>query len=354
MSVITVGAGRCWRYSHNVGMRQNIGAGFTQPIGVGLASDGVLFVANRGGGNSRVSKVTVDHDFIKDIGRGGQEVGQFGYLSAVVVGPDGNVYTADEWLHRITVFSPEGGVLGSWGEEGDGPGQLNGPAGLAFDSAGNVVVANSFSSRVQKFTPDGRYVGGFGKKGNGTGELDMPYGVAVDDTDNIYVADWNNHRVQKFSDGGDFLMTFGSEEPAGVAFDGGTPYAHATVANIGVNPNSLNHPTGVAVDQDGDVYVCDWMNERVVIFNPDARPIAWLRGDAHDLSRWAQMTVDANPDMADARMRVKNPEIQRYFRMPVGCAFDRENNRLIVCDTSMCRLQIYVKDHSYLEPQLNL
>ena len=354
MALITVGAGRCWRYSHNVGMRQNIGAGFTQPIGVGLAGDGVLFVANRGGGNSRVSKVTVDHDFILDIGRGGQQAGQFGYLSAVAVGPEGNVYTADEWLHRITIFAPDGKVLGTWGDAGDEPGQLNGPAGLTFDPDDNLVVVNSFNGRVQRFTPEGRYLSGFGKKGSGAGELDMPYGVATDNLGNIYVADWNNHRVQKFGADGDYLLTFGSGEPAGVAFDGSTPYAHATVANIGIDPNSLNHPTGVAVDQDGDVYVCDWMNERVVIFDPEAKPIAWLRGDAHDLSKWAQMTVDANPDMADARLRVKNPEIQRYFRMPVGCAFDQENNRLIVCDTAMCRLQIYVKDKNYLAPQLNL
>ena len=126
MALITVGAGRCWRYSHNVGMRQQIGTGFSQPIGVGLARDGVLFVANRGGvGVPRVSKVTVDHDFILDFGRAGNEEGQFGYLSAIVVGPDGNVYTADEWLHRITIFSPDGKVLETWGEAGDKGGQLN-------------------------------------------------------------------------------------------------------------------------------------------------------------------------------------------------------------------------------------
>ena len=49
-------------------------------------------------------------------------------------------------------------------------------------------------------------------------------------------------------------------------------------------PGSLNHPTSVAVDQDGDVYVVDWMNERIVIYDSDAKILAYLHGDAVDLS----------------------------------------------------------------------
>jgi len=40
--------------------------------------------------------------------------------------------------------------------------------------------------------------------------------------------------------------------------------------------------------------------------------------------------------------------------MPMGCHFDRDNNRLIVVDTNRARLQIYVKDYNYQDPQFNL
>ena len=347
MSLVTVGSGRCWQYSHNVGMRQTTGQGFSQPIGAAVGTDGAVYVASRG--NPRITKATLDHEYVTEFGRG-----EFTYLTAVALDQDDNVYTSDEWLHQIIIFDRDGNPIKTWGEIGEEEGQLHGPSGLAFDADGNIVVVNSLNSRIQTFTKDGKYLSGFGVKGNGEGELDMPWGIAIDNQGDIYVADWNNHRVQKYSPSGTHLLSFGSGEPAGVALDGSTPYIHATVGNIGISPNSLNHPTGVAVDGDGDVYVVDWMNERVVIFNPEANPVATLRGDAHDLSKWAQATVDANPDMAMARRRVKNPEIQNYFRMPVGCLFDQATNRLIVCDTQMCRLQIYVKDKSYLEPQLNL
>ena len=347
MSLVTVGSGRCWQYSHNVGMRQTTGQGFSQPIGIALGSDGTVFVANRN--NARITKATLAHEFISEFG-----LGQFTYLTAIALDSDDNVYTTDEWLHQVTIFDSEGKLLKTWGEAGDQEGQLNGPSGLVFDADGNVLIVNSLNSRVQKFTKDGKYISGFGLKGSGPGEMDMPWGITIDNDGNIYVADWNNHRVQKFSPGGQHLLTFGSGEKTGVAVDGSTPYAHATVGNIGVNSNNLNHPTGIAVDGDGDVYVVDWMNERVVIFDDKANPVATMRGDAHDLSKWAQMTLDANPDMVTARRRVNNPEIQNYFRTPVDCLFDQTTNRLIVCDTQMCRLQIYEKDKNYLSPQFNL
>ncbi|MCH8832387.1 MAG: NHL repeat-containing protein [Chloroflexi bacterium] len=352
MSEITLAPGRCWQYSHYVGRRATAGMGFSQPVGVAAGKDGVLFVANRA--SPRITKATIDQDFISEFGRGGDEQGQFTWLTAIVLDQDERVYVADEWLNRITIFDADGNLLNTWGEAGDGEGQLNGPSGLAFDADDNIWIVNSLNSRVQKFTKDGNHLGGFGVKGSAEGELDMPWGITIDNDGDVYIADWNNHRVQKFSTGGTHLRTFGSGIPTGVSPDGGTPYMHATVREIEANPNDLNHPTGVAVDGEGDVYVVDWMNERVVIFNAEGNTMATLRGEARGLSKWAEMSINSNPDMGLARRRVKNPEVQNYFRMPVACIFDQPTNRLIVCDTHRGRLQIYEKDTGYHDPQFNL
>lgn len=352
MALITTAPGRCWQYSHYVGRRSTAGMGFTQPVGVAVGKDGVIFVANRT--STRITKATIDQEFITEFGRGGEEPGQFTYLTAVALDKDGNVYTSDEWLNRITVFDNDGNLIKTWGEAGEADGQLNGPSGMAFDSDDNLWIVNSFGSRVQKFTKDGKYVSSFGVKGSGATEMDMPWGITIDNQGDIYIADWNNHRVQKYSADGSHLLTFGSGKSAGVAHDGSTPYSHAFDEHIDVNPNDLNHPTGVAVDGDGDVYVVDWMNERVVIFDSAAKTLATIRGDASGLSKWAQMSIDANPDMDKARRRLKNPEIQNYLRMPVACTFDQQANRLIICDTMRGRVQVYDKEEGYLDPQFNL
>ena len=358
MAKITVAPGRCWQYSHYVGRQGTAGMGFSAPVGVAVGKDDMLFVASRN--NPRITKATLDQEFIKEFGRGIPEQqgapfpSRHMWLTAVALDNDENVYVTDEWHNAVTVFNNDGELLKTWGEQGEEEGKLNGPSGMAFDAEDNLWIVNSKSSRIQKFTKDGQYLSGFGEKGSGEGDLDMPWGIAIDNEGDIYVADWNNHRVQKFSPDGAHLLTFGSGKRTGISPDGGTPYSHTYQSHVAVNPKDLNHPTGVAVDGEGDVYVVDWMNERVVIFDPKANPVATLRGDATGLSKWAELSIAANPDMEKARRRVKTPEIQNYFRMPVACTFDRASNRLLVCDTLRSRIQVYHKDSDYMDPQFNL
>ena len=343
MALNTVVAGRAWLYSHNVGRQAQSGMGFSTPVSAAITSDGTLYVANRSGEQNpsmRVTKCTIDHEFISEFGRQGPVYGGnnnsslFTWITGIALDSNENVYTSDEWRCQIHVFDKEGTYVSTWVEKGDGEGQLNGSAGICFDDDENLWVVNSFNSKVQKFNKDGKYISGFGVKGNGDGELDSPYGIALDPDGNVYVADWGNHRVQKFTPEGNHLATFG----------------HA-----GKGSGSLNHPTGVCIDNEGDVYVVDWMNERVVIYDKDAKPITYLYGDAVDVSPWGEMSLESNPDMVKRRNQVQDMvEQQRKFRMPQGCLFDRENNRLIICDTNRGRLQVYIKDHSYQDPQFNL
>ena len=337
MAIETLAAGRGWIYSHNIGRNGAAGMGFSQPIGVAPAKDGILYVASRGADtnqNQRISKLTVDQEFISEFGRAGEDQGQFVFLTAVALDRDENVYTSDEWLNRITAFDKDGTLLNTWGEAGDGEGQLNGPSCLAFDPDENLVVVNSLNSRVQKFSKDGKFLSGFGQKGDGPGDLDMPWGLTVDTNGDVYVADWNNHRVQKYDSAGNHL---------------------ASIGHGGSGPGSLRHPSGVAVDGDGDVYVVDWMNSRIAIYNAEGNSLAYLRGDAIEVSKWGQLSIGANPDVRRRRRQVANlEEQQRKFRMPTACAFDRDANRLIVCDGQRGRLQIYDKDSNYANPQANL
>ena len=347
MPLDTLAAGRAWTYSHNVGRRATAGMGFNWPVAMAVAKDGVLFVANR---TPCISKVTVGQEFIHEFGRNGE----FVFLSGLALDRDQNVYASDEWQNRITVFDNDGNLLRTWGEEGEGPGHFKGCTGLTFDADDNLWAVNGMNSRIQKFSKDGEYIGGFGVKGSAPGELDMPWGITIDNNGDIYIADWNNHRVQKFSPDGAHLLTFGSGRITGVSTDGSTPYEHALVQDIGVNPNDLNHPADVAVDGDGDVYVVDWMNERIVIFDSEGQTLATLRGDAHEISKWAAMSMEVSPGMRMRHRQAKNPDVMQYFRMPSYCAFDQENNRLLVCDTMRHRIQVYQKEDGYQDPQYNL
>ena len=84
------------------------------------------------------------------------------------------------------------------------------------------------------------------------------------------------------------------------------PFVSSVQANEYPKAGILNHPTDVAVDPDGDIYVTDWGNHRVSIFDSEGNPITNLMGDAQVMSKWGQQSIDANPDMMKARRRVRN------------------------------------------------
>jgi sugar lactone lactonase YvrE len=116
----------------------------------------------------------------------------------------------------------------------------------------------------------------------------------------------------------------------------------------------LNHPTDVAVDTDGDIYVADWGNHRVCIFDSEGSPLATLIGDAQVMSKWGQQSIDANPDMMKARRRTKSLEPEFRFCFPTAVDFDPETDRIIVADSQRNRLQIYRKVRDYVDFQANL
>ena len=118
-------------------------------------------------------------------------------------------------------------------------------------------------------------------------------------------------------------------------------------------------PTDVAVDPDGDVYVTDWGSNgvnpgRVQIYDSEGGFIAGLIGDCVDLSKWAQIQVDANPDTQKARRLVPTLEPQWRFALPTGIIFDAANSRLLVSERPRHRVQIYNKLKDYQEAPINL
>jgi NHL repeat len=90
------------------------------------------------------------------------------------------------------------------------------------------------------------------------------------------------------------------------------------------------------------------------VFDSEGRPICNLIGDAQVLSKWGQQTVDANPDMAKARRRVKSLEPQWRLCFPTAVEFDPESDQIIVADSQRNRLQIYKKVRDYSDFQANL
>ena len=210
-----------------------------------------------------------------------------------------NIYVSDEATHRITAITSEGDFLGSWGERGEGKGQLNGPSGIAFDLDGSLYVSDTLNQRVQRFTREGVFLSTWGSFGDGDGQFNMPWGVALNPVGDVYVVDWRNDCVQKFDAEGRFIHRFGTS---------------------GGGSGQFNRPAGIAVDGDGDVYVADLGNHRIQMFDRDGRYLQTFTGDG-TLSKSARQYVLANAKALRLRFEA-NLEPEKALLGPTSLTVD--------------------------------
>jgi sugar lactone lactonase YvrE len=185
---------------------------------------------------------------------------RFYHPYGVTVDSVGNIYVADRSNDTIRKVTPAGmvttlaGSAGAYGSA-DGTGsaaQFNDPSGVAVDSVGNIYVADKSNHTIRRVTPAGMVTtlaGSAGSYGSadGTGSVARfryPCGVAVDSAGNVYVADTYNHTIRKVTPAGMVTTLAGSAGSYGSA-DGTGSAAQ------------FDHPSGVAVDSAGNIFVAD-------------------------------------------------------------------------------------------------
>jgi DNA-binding beta-propeller fold protein YncE len=177
----------------------------------------------------------------------------------------------DSGNDRIQKFTKDGRFLAKWGTTGSGDGQFNMPWGIDLDSEGNVYIADWRNDRIQKFSPDGRFLMKCGRSGSGEGELNRPSGVAVDNDGVIYVADWLNNRLQVFDPDGNFVTArtgdatiskWGKEKlDANAEMWGERQRAYGLERE-----KDFWGPTGVCVDAEDRIFVCESARNRLQVY----------------------------------------------------------------------------------------
>jgi len=314
-------------YDHSIGRNEFAGTGFRNPVDMAISDDDTVYVLNRSYENRpdgvHVTVATLGEEYVTEFGSYGESDGQFVWPTSIVLDKDENVYIADEWLNRISIFNRDGEFLSKWGTPGSGNGELNKPSGLAITADGSLLVVDSGNHRVQRFSLDGKYASQFGSQGDGAGQFNLPWSITTDKEGLIYVVDWRNDRIQQFSADGEWLASFGSS---------------------GSGVGQFNRPSGVGVDSDGEIYVADRQNDRVQILAPDGRFISQLHGD-HTLSPWGREKLLSNPDMIRQRSLAvahDRSSFEKSFSHP--CTVRISSKGLIcVLDHTRGRIQTYTK-----------
>lgn len=222
------------------------------------------------------------------------------------------------------------------------PYQLLRPYGIAVDSAGRIYTADEGVDAIFIFNAESKAVELI--RNDHEARFGLINGLALDDNDRLFVTDGKLRQVLVFNSKHQQEAAFGADvlaRPGGIAIDRENRFLYVVdtendqvvvfdadsfkvLRRIGVSgkkhtltaPGTFSLPTNVAVDNEGDVYVTDTLNNRVEIFDADGNFIS---------------------------MFGKHGDGPGYFARPKGIAVDCDRHIWVV-DTYQDRLQVFDRE----------
>ena len=217
----------------------------------------------------------------------------------------------------------------SFGSNGSGPGQFDGPYDIAVDKKTGIVAVSDYGNkRIQLFDITGRYLREIGLRAN-CSSLDFTKSGHI-----IAVTPADVHKTSLFSEEGQFVKHIDSEH--------------------------LKFPSHISTDDDDDITVCDQESNEVTVISSDGTGLVTrIAASEHDQSMmyaicheetYCFFVSNSKTDCVNAFDANGNflYDIGRgRLSYPVGLAIEKFNN-LIVCDTGNQRLVIFTTEGDYL------
>lgn len=211
---------------------------FWSPSAIAIDSTGKLYVADSE--SERIQKFTADGTYLS-------EWSVNGHPGTLAIGPGDELYVP-QWGF-LEVYDANGTFLREWGSLGSGPGEFLSVSGVGV-SDDHVYIADGDNRRIQKFTLDGGYVLEWT-----VGLEIMPGGLAVGPSGDVFITETVSgfpleNIIRRYSPEGEVLAKWGkltSDETAG--------------------PGEFMSPYNIAVDDAGDVYVCDFHARKLEKFS---------------------------------------------------------------------------------------
>lgn len=349
-------------------------------------------------GNDRIQKFDATAHFLREIPLNGNDVAVDAY---------GFLYVLDGRNGKVIEESPDGLPVGKFGSYGTGVGQMKKAEGIAIAPDGSIVVLDTGNSRVQRVEltnklktsplpintaaklsvtgpsrdwaltatalaafgdkmyaylpqggpfavigPDGKVAARFGAaKGKGGDVTRASGGLAVSQKMGVFASDTPGSRLQRFSLSGQWQANIGEAQGF---FDSKK------------KEGRMIHPNGVAINDDGTVYVADTGNRRIDAFSPEGvfvfsigpkvgnyelqEPVAvaWDKaGFLYFVDKSLKKVFKCEPSGAFLAAWGEEGSGPGQFKAPVSIAFDGQNY-LYTLDEELKRVSVHTREGKWL------
>lgn len=254
-------------------------AQFNNPISLALDATGNIYISDFY--NHRIRKMNIATNTITTVGGNGTPgfsgdggpatSAQINNPGDLCVDAIGNIYFIDNQNFRIRKIEATTGLISTIAGNGGAnyagetiaaiSAGIHYPNGVAVDANGNLYISLFTKQRICKIdmiTGILSTIGGNGANGfSGDGgpainaSFGYPAGLSVTSAGDVFVADYNNNRIRKINAMG-IVTTVVGNGTAGFSGDGSSA----------INA-SVNFPTGVFVDLNGNIFIADRGNNRI-------------------------------------------------------------------------------------------
>ena len=258
-------------------------------------ADGLIWVAERCGGNDCVGRDTVapirlyrSGTLLRSFG-----AGLFAWPHGLYVDAEDNIWVTDARAgdgkgHQVVKMSATGVVLmrlGVAGTPGNDALHFNGPTAVVVARNGDIFIADGHeadsNNRIVKLARNGTFLKSWGGSGKLFGQFLVPHALALDSRGRLFVADRDNNRIQIFDQNGELLdvwTQFG--RPSGLFIDANdTLYVSDNQSNTERNPG---WPRGIRIGNARDGIVAAFIPDPD--FDPTNAQETGAHGVAADLS----------------------------------------------------------------------
>ena len=265
------------------------GIAFHECPGVAVDSQDNVYALTRG--EHPIIVLDRDGNYIRSFGHG-----EFSNRThGLYISHDDSLLAADDGIHTIQKFNPEGNKLMEIGQRNQPApiwsGQpFNRPTSAAImPSNGDVYISDGYgNSRIHVYSGAGDYKFSWGSAGIDASQFIRPHNIAIDSNDRVYVVDREAHRIQIFDARGNFITMWNNiHRPDAMVLwqehiyvgelngmggvDDAPGLGHrVTIYDLegnrvclfgaqeeGEGPGQFIAPHGIAVDSKGDVYVAE-------------------------------------------------------------------------------------------------